>query len=149
MKFELKPTDVDRNRDARPTTARNRSLNRQRTRSLSRENKRVKQSESADTKLLKNQNNTKIQRNSDDHQVQNFRQSKQNVKRASTGSQPRLCVRNTPLDLYQKYKKDWDRFKNYIPGESKRMDTRSAVRKKLRKVDSAQSDVSFLQKYYH
>lgn len=41
-------------------------------------------------------------------------------------------IRNTPTDLYQKYKEDWARFKNFLPGENSREDVRQAVHRKLR-----------------
>lgn len=47
-----------------------------------------------------------------------------------------ILVRNTPTDLYQKYKRDWDKFKSYIPGENSRQSVRRSVRAKMhQKVD--------------
>lgn len=42
-----------------------------------------------------------------------------------------ILVRNTPTDLYQKYKNDWAKFKSYIPGENSRQSVRRSVRAKM------------------
>lgn len=42
-----------------------------------------------------------------------------------------ILVRNTPTDLYQKYKSDWVKFKSYIPGENSRESVRRSVRLKM------------------
>lgn len=42
-----------------------------------------------------------------------------------------VLVRNTPTDLYHKYKSDWARFKSYIPGENSRQSVRESVRAKM------------------
>lgn len=45
----------------------------------------------------------------------------------------RILVKNTPVDLYQKYKSDWEKFKKYIPGENSREDVRKEVRTRVQK----------------
>lgn len=44
-----------------------------------------------------------------------------------------ILVKNTPVDLYQKYKSDWERFKKYIPGENSREEVRKVVRTRVQK----------------
>lgn len=43
----------------------------------------------------------------------------------------RILVKNTPVDLYQKYKCDWEKFRKYIPGENTREEVRKEVRTRL------------------
>lgn len=44
-----------------------------------------------------------------------------------------VLVKNTPVDLYQKYKSDWEKFKKYIPGENSREEVRKVVRRRVQK----------------
>lgn len=40
-------------------------------------------------------------------------------------------IRNTPTDLYQFYQKDWERFRNLLPGENSRSSVRAEVRQRM------------------
>lgn len=58
-----------------------------------------------------------------------------------------ILVRNTPTDLYHKYKSDWAKFKSYIPGENSRQSVRDSVRARMHhKVDDPPQvcDFSFI-----
>lgn len=56
------------------------------------------------------------------------------VKRLNLGCATKsttVCVRNNPVDLFQKYQKDWERFKKFMPGENEHAGLRRQVREKL------------------
>lgn len=56
-----------------------------------------------------------------------------------------LLIRNTPIDLYQKYQEDWLKFKAFIPGESDRTQLRRSIRRKMQqRNDDDDAKVSFL-----
>lgn len=55
-----------------------------------------------------------------------------------------VIVRNTPVDLYQKYKNDWEKFKYYIPGENARERERKEVRRKLQHKPEPKENVRIL-----
>lgn len=61
-----------------------------------------------------------------------FPNRRQNV-RGKTKPIGRIGIRNTPVDLYQKYKSDWEKFKRFIPGENSRDEVRREVRAKIQK----------------
>lgn len=73
--------------------------------------------------------------------------NEQNIEKNSEKKIPtkRKCVRNTPVDLYQKYKMDWEKFRNFIPGENKRVTVRNTMRDKMRVKPLPKPDVSFRQ----
>lgn len=73
-----------------------------------------------------------------------------NTEKNSTKKFPlkRNCVRNTPVDLYQKYKMDWEKYKNFIPGENKRDVIRNNVREKMRVKPDPKPDVSLSNRRY-
>lgn len=54
----------------------------------------------------------------------------------------RVLVKNTPVDLYQKYKSDWEKFKKYIPGENTREEVRREVRTRVQKPPPPKPTVS-------
>lgn len=53
----------------------------------------------------------------------------------------RVLVKNTPVDLYQMYKRDWEKFKKYIPGENTREEVRREVRERVQKQPPAKPTV--------
>lgn len=54
-----------------------------------------------------------------------------------------LLVRNTPTDLYQKYRDDWNKFRAFIPGENDRTQLRRSIRRKMQqKADDDDAKVS-------
>lgn len=55
----------------------------------------------------------------------------------------RVLVKNTPVDLYQMYKRDWEKFKKFIPGENTREEVRKEVRARVQKQPPAKPTVSF------
>lgn len=44
---------------------------------------------------------------------------------------PHQTFKTDPVALFSNYQKDWDKFKNMIPGENKRLDLRWAIRERM------------------
>lgn len=50
---------------------------------------------------------------------------------ATTAKRTKPLIRNTPTDLFLFYQKDWERFRNLLPGENSRSSVRAEVHKRM------------------